>query len=220
MSGYRDLLSPEGRAEIMAAALDAVFLRRVMLGLTILLLLQLLWGGGRVLLVSGPDAVPPVPESMQPRFLAAPAPVDVEENELVNRPLYWQGRSRKEAQSESEEKSSADDVAGANDPIQKVELLGVFTGGDAPGVIAKVRGRQQRVLVGERILGWELSMLSIDGAVFEKGGRNHELRLEHVYPRNVTRPGVARPAAERQAAERAAAAAEEAHQEDGADNEP
>ncbi len=166
-------------------------LRKAALVLTALLVAQVLLVGAKLVFKSPPDPVVPAASSLNPAWLEFPG-TSMAESELVERPLYWKGRSKQAAQQSRQTKRPAG--AQKADEFDRVSLLGVFTGGDPAGVIVKFKAKRQRISIGDTVAGWTLALLSADGAIFEKGPESRQLDLEHVYPRNAVKPGVSRKA--------------------------
>lgn len=179
-TGMAELL--DGGRELLIKAVSPALLSKAVLAVCGLIALQLLWAGGRLVLDSGVDPVPPVASALSPAEASFPEPVSDEQDELVSRPLYWEGRRPAAVPEAAVEPESADGEIAANDPIHKVKLLGIIAGGESPGVIVKNGKQIQRVARGEQISGWTLSLMSPEGVVVEKGEDSYTLMLEHVYP--------------------------------------
>lgn len=143
-----------------------------------LLLLQLLWGGGRLLFLSAPDPVVPVGSVMASELVHFRAPALAGDNEIVERPLFWQGRKAFVYSAPSIESEEDDTTVPANAPINKVKLVGLYSG-ETPGVIVKLAGERHRVAINESLKGWTLTLISADEAVFEKGEKTRKFELQH-----------------------------------------
>ena len=159
-------------------------LKLAAIGLSGLLILQLLWSGARLLLVSAPDPVAPVESVLQPGLINYRAPAPTAASEVVSRPLFWQGRNAfvYDPSFESVEDGPA---APASDAINKVKLVGLYSGHN-PGVIVMLRGKRHRVSVNESLEGWTLSLMNANEAVFENGGDTRTIELQHVSPKGAT----------------------------------
>jgi hypothetical protein len=55
--------------------------------------------------------------------------------------------------------------------------LGVFGSADSGGVIALVKGKKQRLLAGEDVLGWRLESVHPDRAILLRNGQRKEIVL-------------------------------------------
>ncbi len=68
-------------------------LRKIALGLTALVLLQLVWGGARLLLESDLEPILPAESSLQVDDIRYGAGLSEElSQDIVSRPVFWQGR--------------------------------------------------------------------------------------------------------------------------------
>ena len=157
-------------------------LKLAAIGLSGLLILQLLWGGARLLLVSEPDPVAPVGSALQSGLINYRAPAPTAASEVIGRPLFWQGRK---AFVYDPSFDTVEDGSGvpASDDINKMKLVGIYSG-DNSGVIVMLRGKRHRVSVNESLEGWTLSLMSTDEAVFENGGESRTIELQHVIPKS------------------------------------
>jgi hypothetical protein len=61
--------------------------------------------------------------------------------------------------------------------LEGVKLQGVFGSGDTAGIIALVKDKKQRILLGEQLRGWTLDSVSPDRVVLISDGRRQELFL-------------------------------------------
>lgn len=147
--------------------------------LTALLLLQLLWGVGRLVFLSEPEPVLPADAVLLASYVKhrEPAP---EAREIVDRPLFWRGRKAfaYEPPADVVEENPAQ-PGSAN--IQKVKLLGAYSGA-TPGVIVAFNGKRQRVSINESLEGWTLRSVNANQAVFENGDSSHTVDLQHASP--------------------------------------
>ena len=160
-------LRSERRVELLALCLGGV------------LLLLLLWNALRLATLSAPDAVAPTAESLQVAEIDLPQQVNESQSaELRARPLFWSTRRPQDApppvEAAAEEKTAVDKSGN----IDKVNLLGVFGGGDSAGIIALVKGKKKRIMVGDTVEGWTLDSIQGDRAVFTRAGSRSELVLK------------------------------------------
>ncbi|MEM1113666.1 MAG: hypothetical protein AAGI11_17265 [Pseudomonadota bacterium] len=153
--------------------------RRVELALLIfvlLLVLQLLWMGVRLALGGLPAPKAPSTEALA-AVAAAERGVLAEggSSEIIARPLFWQSRRPLVA---SVAPSAEEKAAARQTKLKNVSLLGVFGGGSSGGVIALVKDKQRRIIIGEAANGWELIEISPNGASFVNAGLRETLPLE------------------------------------------
>ncbi|MFA5496327.1 MAG: hypothetical protein WC247_16300 [Porticoccaceae bacterium] len=130
--------------------------------------------------------------AMPPPLLPAPATIaavdltlagngDDAAGAMVARPLFWSERRPYVASAESSEQEQAR----GPDPFDKIRLVGIFAGGDAGGAIVDVDGQRQRVLLHDKLHGWQLTGIAADHITFTPadGGRGNgaarKLELEH-----------------------------------------
>ena len=130
----------------------------VALGLTLVLGIQLLWGGASLILSGPPEPRMPAPDSLGPVWLELP-PYGVASNEIVERPLYWKGRQKKLPGSAPAAQKPAAKPKAQRDELDQVALLGVFSGGESPGIIVKFKKDRQRITLGGEVAGWTLAGL-------------------------------------------------------------
>jgi hypothetical protein len=141
--------------------------------LGVLVCLQLAYGAIQLAAISGPDPVQPAPDSLQVPAVLGPAVVAANErNEIITRPLFWAGRQPADAvETQEEPKGKAGELKG-------VKLVGVFGSGERAGIIALVKGKKQRILVGERLEGWTLESIEAGEIVLANGQRSESLTLQ------------------------------------------
>lgn len=159
-------------------------LRKTALVLTTVVLLQLVWIGFIWLLMSDPEPIVPAEASLRVDEIRYGVRLDEELSQaLVSRPLFWEGR-------QAYLSSDAPAVAGASGEqprgsaaIDKVKLLGVYSGDEVSGIIISYKGERRRLPRGESVAGWKFTMFSADSAVFESAGEKRVLPLEHAVPR-------------------------------------
>ena len=152
-------------------------LKLTAIALSVLLLLQLLWGGARLLLLSVPEPVLPANTVLRPGVVNYQLPI-IAAGEIVARPLFWRGR---EAFAYVPTDGAEEEPVSTGGSIEGVKLLGVYTG-DAPGVIVKLKGKRYRVSQGEKLEGWTLSQANTEGATFQNGGKSKTIDLQHAIP--------------------------------------
>lgn len=75
------------------------------------------------------------------------------------------------------------------DPLEKVRILGVFSGALGNGVIAEIDGKARRLMVGDAIDPWKLSAVSAANVTFVQGSQTRVLSL--VKPQKSQSPGPA-----------------------------
>ena len=154
-------------------------LKNAVYAVTGLLLLLGVWGAGRLLFLSAPEPVPPAAASLQVDAVNYPASSVEANSEIVQRPLFWQGRRPPESELLIEiVDENAGAVAEAGKELEKIKLLGVY-GGDTPGVIVLYEGKQQRVALNESIAGWTLLDVIPDGAMFNSEQGFKAVDLKH-----------------------------------------
>jgi len=143
--------------------------------LGVLLCLQLLYSGARLLLAAGPEPVAPATDALQVKPVARPNPVAPgQSDEIRARPLFWGLRRPLEGSSEAAGPEPEQQVTGK---LKDVKLLGIFGAGDTAGIIALVKDKKQRILLGERLLGWRLDVVEANRIVLVDGGKRKELQL-------------------------------------------
>jgi hypothetical protein len=156
-------------------------LRLAAYGVTALLVLQLIWGAGRLMLLSAPEAIPPAAASLQVDPVNFPA-ADVDgSSDIVQRPLFWQGRQPPVSEIVAGADEPPEVAAKADTVIDKMKLLGVF-GGESPGAIVASGGKQSRLQVNESIEDWTLAEVSPNSVVFVSGDDFRILVLEQLNP--------------------------------------
>jgi hypothetical protein len=154
-------------------------LKNAVYAVTGLLLVLAVWGGGRLLFLSEPEPVAPAAASLQVDAVNYPESSVEANDEIVERPLFWQGRRPPESKVLIEVvDDNADAAADAGKELDKIKLLGVY-GGDTPGVIILYEGKQQRVALNESIAGWTLLDVIPDGAMFNGEQGFKVLDLKH-----------------------------------------
>ena len=154
-------------------------LRKIALAVTAVVILQLMWGGARLLLVSSPEPILPTESSLQVddiRF-GAVAGEDLAQA-IVARPVFWQGRQAYTPAADGGD-SEKPEKAPRNSEIDGVALQGVYQAGSKSGVIVSYKDERQRLQPDEAVAGWTFSKLNGNGATFTYGGAIKVLLLEH-----------------------------------------
>lgn len=153
-------------------------LRKIALGLTAVILLQLVWSGARLLLLTDPEPVLPAAASLQVDDLNFGAALDEDlSQDIVSRPIFWQGRAAYTAAAESGDSGKQEKPR--NSDINGVTLLGVYSVGDVPGVIVSYKEERHRLQPDESIAGWKFTSLNGNAAIFTYDSDIRELSLEH-----------------------------------------
>ena len=152
-------------------------LRKIALGLTAVILVQLVWSGVNLLLATDPEPILPAAASLQLEDLRFGAALDAElSQELVTRPVFWRGREPFTPVAATEEKVKKKP---RNAEIDGVTLQGVYSTGDTTGVIVSYKDERLRLEPDEEVAGWTFTSLSGDAATFTYGSDSKELLLEH-----------------------------------------
>ena len=159
-----DPLLSERRVELLA------------LVLTVLLVLMLLFGVSRLLISAHPQPKLPAADSLVANELLSLGVVSPQQSTAVKaRPVFWPSRRPVDAPVEVvvEAKPKV-----KKSELDKVKLLGIFGVGDSAGIIALVKGAKQRILLGDKVVGWTLESIDRDQAVFTESGQSQHLTLE------------------------------------------
>lgn len=163
-----DPLRSERRLELVAVML------------LVLLCLQLIYSGVKLALAVGPAPIAPAADALSMDDLQrAREVVAAQSSEIRNRPLFWRSRRPSEALPEGSELDSEVDSDRAEvGELKGVRLKGIFGSGDTAGIIALVKDKKQRILIGEQLNGWTLHSVSPNRVVLVDGGREQELLLK------------------------------------------
>jgi hypothetical protein len=146
------------------------------IGLSLVLLLQVLYSGVLLASLAEPDAVVPSLEGIEDmRPTAVQAVTAAERNEISARPLF--SVTRRPPAGANREAEGAGAAAAGPGRLGEIELLGVFESGDRAGMIALVDDTQQRVLLGETLKGWTLEAVHRDRVELANGGRRETIAL-------------------------------------------
>lgn len=144
--------------------------------LALLLVLQLLYSGARLVFGSDAGTIPPAADALQVAGLHQAAAVGAQESaEVRARPLFWY--SRRPSESVPEEVVAPESTATEAPQLKGVKLMGVFGSGDTAGIIALVKGKKQRILQGEKLEGWTVQSVESNRVVLSDGVRQQELLL-------------------------------------------
>jgi hypothetical protein len=153
-------------------------LRKIAMVLTVVVALQLVWGGARLLLVSEPEPVLPAEASLQVEDVRFAAALSEEQSQdLVSRPVFWQGRQPYTAPAAGA--TGEPEKRPRNSEINSVALQGVYAAGDKSGVIVSYKDERHRLEPEESVAGWTFTVLNGTGAVFTYGNERQELLLQH-----------------------------------------
>jgi hypothetical protein len=163
----------------------------VTIGLAIVLLVQLLLSGARLVMLSAPDAILPTIGGMTDAQLMSVEMVGAaQSDEIRERPLFWVSRRPVEFAEVGEE--AAVNSAANRGMLKNVKLVGLFGGGEVTGIIAIVKGKKRRILLGEQVEGWTLDSVERNEVVFVHGTRSEKLILlpqKYVAPPVTSDPG-------------------------------
>lgn len=162
-----DPLRTERRVELAVIVLAAI------------LVLQLIWAGTRILLADKVAPVAPAADSLLVAEVPRPQSVDAKGSAAVQaRPLFWAERRPSDViASTAAEAAAAAEDAQAAPKMKNVTLLGVFGSGMTGGAIVAVKGKQERIAVGEEVQDWQLQEIAANRAVFVSGGSRDEREL-------------------------------------------
>lgn len=160
-----------------------VQLRKAAILLTVVLLLQLLWSGARLMLLSEPEMKVPAEASLNvDGVLFGSSGEEIQPDDLVTRPVFWSGRQVHVESGDTEATTVVERPRGSS-AIDNVELMGIYAGGGNAGIIVSYKGERRRLKKKDSIEDWTFTMYSADSAVFESGGERRVLNLEHAMPK-------------------------------------
>ncbi|MFT4519769.1 MAG: hypothetical protein ACI9JM_002166 [Halioglobus sp.] len=166
-------------------------LRKAALALTAIVGLQVVWNGVSLLLLSEPEAILPASASLNVDGVSQGSGDEGAPEGLATRPLFWNGRAAHVPQEGGAVVEAPMDLK-RNTEIDKVELLGVYAGGAATGVIVAYKGERRRLQVSDSLEGWELVRLTEKGAEFHSRGEKKELLLKHASAATAAKKDVSR----------------------------
>jgi hypothetical protein len=158
-------LKAERRVELLAVILLLI------LGLQIVLACVSMLGARSVALILPSEDVLTVGALEQVALVNAAA-----RNEIVSRPLFWEGRSP--VSTAEVDVVEPDQTEPAEKKIKGVKVVGIYGSGTAGGAIVRVKGAKRRVAIGEEINGWVLDTVSTNSVRFVKGASSDELMLQ------------------------------------------
>jgi hypothetical protein len=119
--------------------------------------------------------VEPAADSMRvPAVRSRDEVAENERSEIVGRPLFWSSRRPADVDAADEQPGPREETAGK---LRDVKQVGVFGSGSEAGIIALVKGKKRRILLGETLDGWELESIRATESEFVKGGRRETLTL-------------------------------------------
>lgn len=97
-------------------------------------------------------------------------------NEINSRPVFFPSRRPVDAVVAP---VAVDPSAANASELAKLQLLGVFGGGESAGVIVLIEGKKQRLSIGEAVKGWKLKSVDLNQASFSSGGKQETLVLQY-----------------------------------------
>jgi len=125
--------------------------------------------------------VAPAADSLLVAELPRPQRVEAEDSAAVQaRPLFWAERRPRDviaSTAADAAAAAAAEKAQAAPKMKNVTLLGVFGSGKTGGAIVAVKGKQERIAVGDRVQDWQLQEIAANRAVFVSGGSRDEREL-------------------------------------------
>lgn len=155
----------------------------VVIFLLLLLLLQLAYGASRLAISSTPAPILPATDSLK---VMSSIPLDRvtarQRSEIRSRPLFWTGRRPAEGAANAAELQQLKELK--EHTFKGIRLLGVFGVGESVGIIAQVKGKSRRVLLGEKVDGWTLEAVEGNDAVFVVGSRREKVTLRPETPKS------------------------------------
>ncbi len=147
----------------------------VALILTVVLAFQLLYGVANLLLRASPQPILPAADSLLVSDIRQSGVVSAQHSsDLRARPVFWPSRRSVGAPAEV---VVVNTTKPNKNELDKVTLLGVFGVGDSAGIIALVKGKKKRILLGDKVVGWALESIEGGQAVFAEGGQSQTLTL-------------------------------------------
>jgi len=168
VSRYRESANPllsERRVELVAVVL------------TVILVALLLISVVGLALPGRPASKAPAADTLSVSEIPQASVVSTQlSNRVRARPVFWP--SRRPVYADGTQHSAAQQ-GGKTAPsaLDKVELRGIFGGGDSAGIIALVKGKKKRVMLGDKVVGWKLDSIDGDSATFVDSGKSRKLAL-------------------------------------------
>ena len=150
----------------------------LVLVLCLVLCLQLIYGVSRLLLLSDPQPKSPADGALRVRNVAQYQSVTDEESaEIRARPVFWVTRRPADAIAATVV-SNKPKAAAPVKKIQGVKLVGMFGDGDTAGIILIVKGKKQRIMVGQEVDSWTFDSVEPGRAIFTSAGKREVLVLQ------------------------------------------
>jgi len=156
-------------------------LRRLALGVTGLLVLVVLWGAGRVLLLSPPEPLPPAESSLNIAGVFGDDAGSAQPTDLTARPLFWFGRKRYVPPVQVADETAVEERV-VEVEIDKATLVGKLGAGRESSIIVTYGGASQRLKLNDELEGWRFVGLTDEGAEFKSAGRTRVLTMDHASP--------------------------------------
>jgi hypothetical protein len=145
--------------------------------LLLLLVLQLAYGASRLAILTTPAPILPASDSLE---VISSISLDTitarQRSEIRSRPLFWTGRRPAEDVANAAELQELKELK--EHTFEGVRLLGVFGAGESVGIIAQVKGKSRRVLLGQKVDGWTLEKVEGNDAVFVAGSQREKATLQ------------------------------------------
>jgi len=165
-----DPLRSERRVELVALVLG------------LLLFMQLVFSGLRLLLLPEPAPVAPSADLLEVGQSGLPVADEgeraaVDSQVIRARPLFWSSRLPADPTEEQAPEVAEVETTEVSD-LKEVHIVGIFGVGEDAGIITLVKGKKQRILLGEEIEGWTLDAIKPDRAILKNKGRTQGLQLK------------------------------------------
>lgn len=153
------------------------FLELAALAVTLLTLLFAVFVALKLLFLTEPAPYLPAPGSLVVADSGNGDAVTAQmSNEIISRPVFFPSRRPLEAVITP---AVVDPSAANASELAKLQLLGVFGGGESAGVIVLIEGKKQRLSIGEAVKGWKLKSVDLNEAQFSSGGKLETLVLQY-----------------------------------------
>lgn len=124
-----------------------------------------------------PAAILPEQDMLQVQALRLPLDNPVTLNEMLERPLFWEGRRPQE---QVAEETPPPPEEPETDPFEGMEIYGVYGEGrqKAGGIIAKLDNETRRIQLKTKLEnGWTLTRITDTEAIFNKSKQSHKIPL-------------------------------------------